>query len=114
MELFASWGADLIEVDACGGAVDEATWAQYRDAINATGRAMVHSVCAEGMDNVWTWGKRVGNMWRVNGDIQDGWLNIVQALNSAMAIPKLETYSGPGGWNDMVRSNGLPQLNSPI
>jgi alpha-galactosidase len=56
MKLFASWGADLIEVDACGGAVDEATWTEYRDAINATGRPMVHSVCAEGMANVWEWG----------------------------------------------------------
>ena len=91
MDLFASWGADLIEVDACGGAVDEATWAEYvltrnvwvllpvifdssesetsrsryRDAINATGRPMVHSVCAEGMADVWTWGMGVGNMWRV-------------------------------------------------
>jgi hypothetical protein len=98
MELFASWGADLIEVDACGGAVDEATWAEYRDAINATGRPMVHSICAEGMASVWTWGMGVGNMWRVNGDIQDGWLNIVQGLNAAMAIPNLESYSGPGGW----------------
>ena len=60
-----SWGADLIEVDACGGAVDEATWAEYRDAINATGRPMVHSVCAEGMADVWEWGMGVGNMWRV-------------------------------------------------
>ena len=110
MALFASWGADLIEVDACGGAVDEATWAEYaptrsihlcvcarvraracvcvcdmcfllpvifgrseaetsrsryRDGINATGRPMVHSVCAEGMADVWTWGMGVGNMWRV-------------------------------------------------
>jgi alpha-galactosidase len=104
MQLFASWGADLIEVDACGGAVDEATWAEYRDAINATGRPMVHSVCAEGMANVWTWGMSVGNMWRVNGDIQDGWLNIVQGLNAAMDIPELQSFSGPGGWNDMVRA----------
>ena len=41
---------------------------------------------------------------RRNGDIQDGWLNIVQGLSAAMAIPHLETYSGPGGWNDMVRN----------
>ena len=43
---------------------------------------------------------------RRNGDIQDGWLNIVQGLSAAMAIPHLETYSGPGGWNDMV---GFPE-----
>ena len=41
---------------------------------------------------------------RRNGDIQDGWLNIVQGLSAAMAISHLETYSGPGGWNDMVRN----------
>ena len=101
MKLFASWGADLIEVDACNGAVDKATWMQFRDAINATGRPMVHSVCAEGMADVWTWGMETGNMWRVNGDIQNGWLNVVAGLSSALAIPKLATFSGPGGWNDM-------------
>ena len=51
------------------------------------------------MADVWTWGMGVGNMWRVNGDIQNGFLNVVQGLSAAMSIPKLETYSGPGGWN---------------
>ena len=44
---------------------------------------------------------------RRNGDIQDGWLNIMQGLSAAMAIPHLETFSGPGGWNDMVRIRTL-------
>jgi alpha-galactosidase len=101
METFARWGADFIEVDACGGPVDEETWREYRDAINATGRPMVHSVCAEGYAEPWTWGNGVGNMWRVNGDIADGWLNIIQGLNGANAIPQLARYAGPGGWNDM-------------
>ena len=101
METFARWGADFIEVDACGGPVDEETWREYRDAINATGRPMVHSVCAEGYAEPWTWGNGVGNMWRVNGDIADGWLNIIQGLNGANAIPQLARYASPGGWNDM-------------
>ena len=101
MKTFAAWGADFIEVDACGGPVGEEAWREYRDAINATGRPMVHSVCAEGMANVWTWGKAVGNQWRVGGDIQNGFANIMQALNGANAIPQLARYAGPGGWNDM-------------
>jgi hypothetical protein len=33
---------------------------------------MVHSICAEGYDHVWTWGMEEGNVWRVAGDIQGG------------------------------------------
>ena len=97
-----------MQVDACGGPVSADTWREYRDAINKTGRPMVHSVCAEGMANVWEWGMGVGNQWRVNGDIQDGWLNILQGLNGAMDINDLQSYSGPGGWN--VSSNSAHAL----
>jgi alpha-galactosidase len=97
MKTFASWGADLIEVDACGGPIGEPAWREYRDAINATGRPMVHSICAEGYDHVWTWGMETGNMWRVAGDIQDGWLNVLRNVDQSAAIPGLEQYSGRGG-----------------
>ena len=87
----------MIEVDACGGPIGEPAWREYRDAINATGRPMVHSICAEGYDHVWTWGMETGNMWRVAGDIQDGWLNVLRNVDQSAAIPDLEQYSGRGG-----------------
>eukprot|EP00966_Prymnesium_polylepis_P146695 3388210-Prymnesium_polylepis.1 len=65
MATFASWGADFVEVDACGGVLTEASWAEYRDGIAASGRKMVLSICAEGLVPVWTWGGRVGHQWRV-------------------------------------------------
>ena len=111
MRTFAKWGADLIEVDACNGPVGEAAWREYRDAINATGRPMVHSVCAEGMAGVWNWGSAVGNMWRVNGDIQDGFSNIVQALNGANAIPSLVRYAGPGDYTATQTQSVHPYLS---
>lgn len=44
-----------------------------RDALAATGRDILYSLCQWGENDVWEWGAEVGNSWRIDGDIQEGW-----------------------------------------
>lgn len=41
------------------------------DALNATGRPILYSLCNWGQDQPWVWGPSVGNSWRIAGDIFD-------------------------------------------
>ena len=43
------------------------------DALRATGRDIVFSLCEWGNQQPWLWGKIVGNLWRTTGDIYDKW-----------------------------------------
>ncbi|MET8132947.1 alpha-galactosidase [Streptomyces sp. NPDC005251] len=96
---FASWGVDLLKYDNCN---DDGTSAQrrdttMRDALAGSGRAIVFSLCEWGVDNVWTWGAGVGNMWRTTGDINDSYGSLLSIFHANV---KLAQYAGPGGWND--------------
>jgi alpha-galactosidase len=76
----------------------QAAYKKMGDALQATGRPILYSLCQYGMQRVWTWGASVGGqMWRTTGDIQDKY-------NSMMLIGLsqngLEKYAGPGHWND--------------
>jgi alpha-galactosidase len=70
-----------------------------RDALKATGRPIVFSICEWGRSDpkVWTWGAGVGNLWRTTGDISDNWAKVVSIVH---ANEKLAQYAGPGHWND--------------
>src|SRR6202044_4276386 len=67
-------------------------------AILATGRPMVYSLCQYGWDAVWQWGPEVGaNLWRTTDDINAhydrmAWIGLGQA--------GLSKYAAPGHWND--------------
>jgi alpha-galactosidase len=44
------------------------------DALEATGRPIVYSLCEYGLGSVERWGPAVGgNLWRTTGDISDEW-----------------------------------------
>jgi len=49
-------------------------------------------------------------MWRVAGDIQNGWLNVMRNVDSTASIPNLPKYAERGGWNDldMLEIGALP------
>jgi alpha-galactosidase len=79
-----------------------------RDALLATGRPIVFSICEWGSNKPWLWAKGVGNSWRTTTDItpcfdctldhktwqQFGVLRIIDAQKP------LRQYAGPGHWND--------------
>jgi len=97
---FAEWGVDYLKYDNCNDEKrpDIARYTAMRDALKATGRPIVYSLCNWGHEKPWEWGKSVGGMlWRTTGDISDKWTSMIGILDQQVG---LEKYSGPGGWND--------------
>ena len=114
-QLFASWGIDYLKYDLCSFDTDvmrkqapndkaeqmrlmRAAYARMGNALRATGRPMVYSLCQYGSDAVWEWAPSVGaNLWRTTGDSAPTW-DRIHLLGFDQA--GLEQYSGPGHWND--------------
>jgi len=107
-EQYAKWGIDYVKEDWCStlpGQSSEASYTLMRDALAATGRPIVFSICEWGSTKPWLWAGPVGNSWRSTGDIQDCWdckkpwggnglLRIIDQMDP------LYSYAGPGHWND--------------
>jgi alpha-galactosidase len=100
---FAAWGVDYLKYDNCNnnGSTTQAQYiARYsamRDALAATGRPIVYSICEWGVNAPWTWGAGVGNLWRTTGDIGPSFASMLTIFHATMG---LGSYAGPGGWND--------------
>jgi len=101
---YAAWGVDYLKYVWCSAArlyPDSAMRAVYQemgDALRATNRPIVYSLCQYGRANVWEWGALVGgNLWRTTGDINDTYKRMMEIVDSQSAIAK---YAGPGHWND--------------
>jgi alpha-galactosidase len=104
---YAAWGVDYLKYDWCNTTTQDAqaAYALIRNALNATGRPIVLSICEWGTAKPWLWGERVGgNLWRTTGDISDLWqgkdkhhLGVVDILDLQDG---LQGYAGPGHWND--------------
>jgi len=100
--MFASWGVDYLKYDNCNnqGVDAQQRYKAMRDALKATGRPIVFSICEwgrTGPPRVWEWGAGVGNLWRTTGDITANWTKIVSIIH---ANEKLAQFAGPGHWND--------------
>jgi alpha-galactosidase len=101
--LFASWGIDYLKYDNCNNN-GSTTQAQYisrysamRDALAATERPIVYSICEWGVNAPWTWAGGVGNLWRTTGDIGPSFSSMLSIFHQNVG---LSSYAGPGGWND--------------
>jgi alpha-galactosidase len=108
---YAAWGIDYLKYDLCGlgvqmkGQSPEAAhkimvdaYIKMRDALSATGRPIVYSLCQYGDDAVWRWGPSVGgNLWRTTGDISDHYARMAEIGFSQAGLTK---FAGPGHWND--------------
>ncbi|EWM10139.1 alpha-galactosidase [Kutzneria sp. 744] len=97
--LFASWGVDYLKYDNCNntGVSARSRYTAMRDALAATGRPILFSLCNWGQENVWTWGAKVGNSWRTTGDISPSFSSMLGIFHANV---RLNSYAGPGGWND--------------
>lgn len=101
---FAEWGVDYLKYDWCSAGLiyDDAempaVYLKMAEAIRATGRPMVFSICQYGRADVWKWGADAGgNLWRTAGDIADHW----QVMSTiGFAQEELAPFAGPGHWND--------------
>src|SRR3954471_3048712 len=100
---FASWGVDYLKYDNCnnnGSSTTQQYIARYtamRDALAATGRPIVYSICEWGVNSPWTWAGAVGNLWRTTGDIQANYSSMLSIFHQNV---NLASYAGPGQWND--------------
>ena len=111
---YAEWGIDFLKYDLCSygdvlrkeghGNVAAAfplqkqAYRKMHDALAATGRPIVYSLCQYGMNSVWEWGPEVGgNVWRTTGDIKDTYerMSLIGFSQAGLA-----RYAGPGHWND--------------
>ncbi|WP_030434905.1 glycoside hydrolase family 27 protein [Actinoplanes subtropicus] len=104
---FASWGVDYLKYDNCysdgvnqtsnGGPSAQSRYTTMRDALAATGRPILFSLCDWGFQSPWTWGAAVGNSWRTTGDINASFGSMLSIFHSNVG---LASYAGPGAWND--------------
>jgi len=116
-KMYASWGVDFLKYDLCSfqdnlhkaqaehpndpNAANELMIAAYRkmgEALKATGRPILYSLCQYGVDQPWKWGPGLGaNMWRTTDDINDTYGRMIAIGFSQAGLSK---YAGPGHWND--------------
>jgi len=110
---YAAWDVDYLKYDWCNTTTQDAkaSYKLIRDALDASGRPIVLSICEWGTAKPWLWGKEVGgNLWRTTGDIQDRWEGKQKWPNGECCSyglidildmqDGLESYAGPGHWND--------------
>ncbi len=103
-KIYASWGIDYLKYDWCSaGQIYKdsdmrAVYQKMGDALKASGRPIVFSLCQYGREDVWKWGAEVaGNAWRTTGDIADNW-DSLERIGFAQAA--IASYVKPGHWND--------------
>ncbi|WP_458247973.1 NPCBM/NEW2 domain-containing protein [Streptomyces sp. MAI_2237] len=96
---FADWGVDYLKYDNCNnqGVDAKSRYTTMRDALKATGRPIVYSICEWGENKPWEWAADVGHLWRTTGDISDNWGSMLGILKQNLP---LAPYAGPGHWND--------------
>ena len=116
-QLYAAWGVDFLKYDLCyfqeemrkaraGHPGDRdaaknlmiAAFRKMGDALKATGRPILYSLCQYGVDQPWEWGPAVGaSMWRTTDDIDDSYGRMIAIGFSQAGLSK---FAGPGAWND--------------
>ncbi|KAJ5197078.1 hypothetical protein N7449_007557 [Penicillium cf. viridicatum] len=127
-DLWASWGIDYLKYDNCFNNGEEGTpklsFDRYNamyEALNATGRPILYSLCNWGVDGPWNFGPTIANSWRTNGDLTTVWdrdnancpcselegldckspggyCSVMNTINKAAYYP---SKSVPGAWNDL-------------
>ncbi|WP_260928979.1 alpha-galactosidase [Novosphingobium sp. 9] len=105
-QTYAGWGVDYLKYDWCstGSRDSQEAYALMADALRATGRDIVFSLCEWGSTRPWLWAAKIGNLWRTTPDITDKWsgkhgyalgMTDIVDLNEP-----LWPFAGPGHWND--------------
>ena len=114
-KMYAEWGVDFLKYDLCSfnddmlkaqtGHPDDThikkdmmitAYRRMGDALKATGRPILYSLCQYGVDQPWKWGPSVGaQMWRTTDDIDDSYGRMVAIGFSQAGLSK---YGGPGHW----------------
>jgi len=104
---YASWTVDYLKYDWCSseGQDTRDAYQKMSQALRASGRPIVFSICEWGSSKPWTWAQGVGQLWRATGDIQDCWdcgkgwggMGVTHIID---IMQDLYPFAGPGHWND--------------
>jgi alpha-galactosidase len=103
---YAAWGVDYLKYDWCNTGTQDAraSYLTMSDALRASGRPIVFSICEWGTARPWLWARDIGNLWRSTGDIYDAWEGrkdySLGVLNILDQMAELAPFAGPGHWND--------------
>lgn len=95
----AEWGVDYLKHDSCWASSQPEkafrAYALMRDALNATGRPILYSLCGW---NAWyaPMGESLANSWRMAPDC-DEWANVYIAIRTN---ERLSPHASPGSFND--------------
>lgn len=112
-QTYAKWGVDYVKSDNCANfALDPSVrFRAMRDALNATGRAIVYSIEPFSITPEPALSSQVANLWRTGNDIHPIFQSI---LNRADMADKWAPLAGPSlGWNDpdMIHLQNSPPLS---
>lgn len=97
---FAAWGVDLLKYDNCHnqGRPSYPRYKKMGDALKATGRQIVYSICNWGEESPWVFGPQAGgDYWRTTADISDNWGSAMRLLDQQVG---LEPFARQGAYND--------------
>jgi alpha-galactosidase len=109
---YAKLGIDFLKYDWCNtqGISAKEAYATMSNALKTAGKPIVFSLCEWGDNQPWEWGKPIGNLWRISGDIYpcfDCEFKHVEGNWSSWGFMKIvemrkdiRKYSGPDHWND--------------
>lgn len=109
---YANLNIDFLKYDWCNtdGINAKEAYTTMSNALKTAGKPIVFSLCEWGDNKPWNWGKPVGNLWRISGDIYPcfdceykhvdgnwsswGFMKIIEMRKD------IRKYSGPDHWND--------------
>lgn len=98
-KMIAKWGVDYLKYDNCNNegrpAIERYT--KMKNALDATGKPIVFSICEWGSNNPWEWAPKIGDLWRTTGDISDNWNSMIHILDEQVGLNK---FASKGHWND--------------
>ena len=103
---WCEWGVDYLKYDWCstGSRNAEEAYATMADALRATGRPIVLSICEWGTASPGLWAPAAGHLWRTTGDIFDAWEGRKEWSHGMVNIldmqVELSRFAGPNHWND--------------
>ncbi len=102
---------DYLKYDNCspaGGSDITTDYTNMSNALKASGRPIVFSLCAWWF---YTWETSIGQLWRTTTDIKDTWASFIANLDANggwtprysdanYGSPGIAQYASPGHWND--------------
>lgn len=112
-KLWASWEIDFLKYDYCHAPQEQAVamerYARMGEALRASGREFLYSLCEWGSQAPHLWARKAGgHMWRVSGDVYDSWTDVYMDGWNAIGVDAsidiaqdVHAFGGPGGWNDL-------------